>query len=249
MQEPARVAIDLGAESCRVSMLRWEGNRPSIKVIHRVPNGPVHRGNSLHWDLDRILAGLEEGLRKAAQFAPEGIATIGVDSWGVDYVRVGANGSALRQPFCYRDERTVSSKEAADRIVPPLELYRRSGAFPTRINTIYQLLADPVSGIDPRENWTMMPEFVLSWLGARRVSEYTQATHTGLVDLKTGDWSRELFRELEIPIEAAPPIVRAGTIVGRVRGSLAALDAYGDTQLVVPACHDTASAIAGISKT
>ncbi len=91
-----------------------------------------------------------------------------------------------------------------------------------------------------------MPEFILYWLGARRVSEYTHATHTGLVDLKTGNWSEEVFRELGLPIDAAPPIVRAGTVVGRVKGPLAQLDAFRETQLIVPACHDTASAIAGI---
>jgi rhamnulokinase len=248
MHEPARIAIDLGAESCRVSLLRWEQGRPSIEVVHRIPNGPVHCGDSLRWALDTILAGLEEGLRKAAAAAPEGITSIGVDSWGVDYVRVGLDGRALQNPFCYRDERTVASKEAADKIVPPLDLYRRTGAFPTRINTVYQLLADLAAGVDPRSHWVMMPEFVLSWLGARRVSEYTHATHTGLVDLKTGDWSSELFRELGLPLEAAPPIVRAGTFVGKLQGPLAALQAYSNTQLVVPACHDTASAIAGIPK-
>jgi rhamnulokinase len=248
MQEPARVAIDLGAESCRVSLLRWAGSEPRIEVVHRIPNGPVHRGKALHWELERILAGLEEGLRIAAHSAPEGIATIGVDSWGVDYVRVSHNGGAHREPFCYRDERTVASKEAADRIIPPFELFQRTGAFPTRINTVYQLLADPASGIDAREPWVMMPEFVLGWLGACRVSEYTHASHTGLVDLKTGDWARDVFAELGLSIEAAPPIVQAGTFVGQVRGPLAELDAYKNTQLVVPACHDTASAIAGIPK-
>lgn len=246
MQEPARVAIDLGAESCRVSLLRWQGDKPKIEVIHRIPNGPVHRGASLHWPLDNILAGLEEGLRKAAQAAPEGIASIGVDSWGVDYVRLAPDGSPLREPFCYRDERTVASKEAADLIIPPFEIFQRTGAFPMRLNTVYQLLADPAAGIDAHVPWVMMPEFILHWLGARRVSEYTHATHTGLVDLKTRDWSSEVFRLLDIPIDAAPPIVHAGTVVGRVTGPLAALDAFRETQLIVPACHDTASAIAGI---
>jgi len=91
-----------------------------------------------------------------------------------------------------------------------------------------------------------MPEFVLYWLGARRVAEYTHATHTGLVNLKTGDWDEKLFTLFAIPRDAAPPIVKAGTIVGRLQGPLAALDAFRDTRLIVPACHDTASAIAGI---
>jgi rhamnulokinase len=246
MQEPARIAIDLGAESCRVSLLRWAGGVPSIEVIHRTPNGPVHRGNSLRWSLDSILAGLNEGLRKAAQAAPEGIASIAVDSWGVDYVRLAPDGSALADPFCYRDERTVSTKESADRLLPPIELYERTGALPLRINTLYQLLADPAEGISPNAPWLTMPEYVLHWLGARRVAEYSHATHTGLVNLKTGDWDAELFTLLDIPLDAAPPIVRAGTIVGQLQGPLASLDALRETQLVAPACHDTASAIAGI---
>ncbi len=246
MQEPARVAIDLGAESCRVSLLRWEGGKPRIEVVHRIPNGPVHRDDSLRWPIDAILAGLEQGLRKAAIAAPEGIASIGVDSWGVDYVRLAPDGRPLQEPFCYRDERTIATKDAADRMIAPFDLYQITGVLPLRINTVYQLLADPAAGIDAHAPWVMMPEFVLYSLGARRVSEYTHATHTGLVDLKTGNWSQEVFRRLNIPIDAAPPIVHAGTQVGQLKGPLAELDAFRETQLIVPACHDTASAIAGI---
>ena len=246
MQDPARIAIDLGAESCRVSLLRWLGGNPSIDVIHRIPNGPLHRGTSLHWPLDSILAGIEEGLRKAAQAAPEGIGSIAVDSWGVDYVRLASDGTPLREPFCYRDERTITTKEAADLVLPPLELYQRTGALPLRINTVYQLLADPANGIDSHAPWVTMPEFVLHWLGGRRVAEYTHATHTGLVNLKTGDWDSELFRMLDLPLDAAPRIVRAGTVVGRLQGPLATLEAFRETLLIAPACHDTASAIAGI---
>ena len=247
MPEPARIAIDLGAESCRVSLLRWLHGNPSIEVIHRIPNGPVHRGKFMHWPLETILAGLEEGLRKTAQAAPEGIASIAVDSWSVDYVRLAPDGRPLREPFCYRDERTVPTKNAADAIVPSAELFKRTGALPLRINTVYQLLADPAANIDPHAPWVMLPEYILYWLGGRRVAEYTNASHTGLVSLKTGDWDAELFRLLDLPLHAAPPIVRAGTFLGRLQGPLAALDAFRETQLIAPACHDTASAIAGIS--
>jgi rhamnulokinase len=246
MQEPARIAIDLGAESCRVSLLRWTGNTPRIEVVHRIPNGPMHRGASMHWPLAASLAGLEEGLRKAAAAAPEGVASIAVDGWSVDYVRLGPDGRPLREPFCYRDERTIAAKDAADLIAHPQEIFRRTGAQPLRINTVYQLLADPAAGIDPAVPWVMFPEYVLYWLGGRRVAEYTNATHTGLVDIHTGDWSRELFAQLGLPIEAAPPIVPAGTILGSIKGPLAVLPAFRHTQLIAPACHDTASAIAGI---
>ena len=243
----ARVAIDLGAESCRVSLLRWRDGKPEIELVHRIANGPVHRATSLRWPLSKILAGLDEGLRQAAQAAPEGIASIAVDGWAVDYVRLDKNGEPLGEPYCYRDERSIATKEAADAILSPEQLFARIGAQPLRLNTVYQLLADPASGIDPNAPWVCFPEYVLHWLGGRRVAEYTNATHTGLVDPHTREWSGELFRQLGIPIEAAPPIVPAGTQVGRVRGPFAELDAFRDTQLIAPACHDTASAIAGIA--
>lgn len=246
MQEPARIAIDLGAESCRVSLLRFVQGVPSIELVHRIPNGPIHHGKSLHWPLEDIVDGLEAGLRKAANRAPEGIASIAVDSWAVDYIRLDPNGKPLRDPFCYRDERTIASKEAADRLVPPEQLFARTGAQPLRINTVYQLMADPASGIDPRAPWVCMPEYILHHFGAPRVAEYTNATHTGLVDIATGNWAADLFEQLGISIDAAPPIVAAGTVLGRLQGPLAALGAFRNTQLIAPACHDTASAIAAI---
>ena len=92
----------------------------------------------------------------------------------------------------------------------------------------------------------MFPEFVLYWLSGRRVAEYTNATHTGLVNLKTGDWDAELFEMLGLAVEAAPPIVATGTVLGPMTGPLAQLDAFRATQIIAPATHDTASAIAGI---
>ena len=247
MQDPARVAIDLGAESCRVSLLRWVDGKPAVEVIHRIPNGPKHRGDTLYWPLKQILAGLEEGLRKAAATAPEGIASIGVDSWSVDYVRLAPDGSMLCEPFCYRDERTVKSKQAADAIISSFDIYQRTGAYPLNLNTVYQLMADPAAGIDKRAPWVMFPEFVLYWLSGRRVGEYTNASHTGLVNLQTGTWDAELFEMLGLAVEAAPPIVTTGTVLGPMKGPLAALDAFRATQIIAPATHDTASAIAGIA--
>lgn len=242
----ARIAIDLGAESCRVSLLRWRENRPVFELIHRIPNGPISDSGSLSWPLDAILTGLEQGLRRAAEAAPEGIASIAVDGWAVDYVRLNKTGQPLRVPFCYRDERTIRSKEFADHLADPHTMFVRTGAQPLRINTVYQLLADSTAGIDPHAPWVCLPEYVLYHLGGRRVAEYTNATHTGMVDIQTGDWSEPLLQLLDIPTASLPPIVPTGTVIGKLQGPLAALPAFRDTQLIVPACHDTASAIAGI---
>jgi rhamnulokinase len=243
----ALVAVDLGAESCRVSLLRWIGNKPKIELLHRVPNGPIECGDGLRWPLERILAGVDEGLRKAAAAAPEGIRSIAVDGWAVDYVRLDADGRAVDAPFCYRDERTIAAKAAVDALISAEELFARTGAQPLRINTVYQLVADAQAGVDARTPWMLLPEFVLHWLGGRRVAEYTNATHTGLVDIETGDWSRPVFERLGLAMEASPPIVRAGNSLGKLSGELAVLPAFADTELIAPACHDTASAIAAIA--
>ncbi len=242
----ARIAIDLGAESCRVSLLRWPGGKPTIELVHRIANGPVHRDRALCWPLANILSGLEDGLRLAASRAPEGIASIAVDGWAVDYVRLGPDGKPLADPFCYRDERTLAAKAKVDAIIPPERLFALAGAQPLRINTLYQLVADAESGVDSNAPWLCLPEYVLHWLGAPRVAEFTNATHTGLVDLVTGNWSEALFKQLGIPFSAAPPIVPTGSILGPLRGPLAELPAFRETILIAPACHDTASAIAAI---
>lgn len=243
---PARVAIDLGAESCRVSLLRWQNGRGDMELVQRSPNGPVHVNGSLHWNFDAILTNIEEGLCKCSRLAPEGIASIAVDGWAVDYVRFGADGKPIAQPYCYRDERTVPAKEAADRLAGNEWMFRHTGAQPLRINTVYQLLADHSAGIDPHTSWLNLPEYVLFRLGGRRVAEYTNATHTGLVDIETGDWSQSLLNVLDLSPDGMPPIVPSGTILGKVVGSLSRLPAFRNTDLIAPACHDTASAIAGI---
>lgn len=242
----ARIAIDLGAESCRVSLLTWQDGQPRIELVHRIPNGPVHVEGGLHWPLEAIFSGLEEGLRKAAQLAPQGIASIAVDGWAVDYVRLGANRRPIGDPYCYRDERTVKAKQLADSIVASEWMFRHTGAQPLRINTLYQLLADRNAGIDPGAPWVNLPEYVLHRLGGRPVAEYTNATHTGLVDLQTGEWSQQLLDLLHMPSAAQPPIVPPGTVIGKLQGPLAELPAFRDTVLIAPACHDTASAVAGI---
>lgn len=242
----ARVAIDLGAQSCRVSLLQWRSGSPSIRLVHRVANGPIHANGAMRWPFEAIYAGIEEGLRIAAAQAPEGIASVAVDGWAVDYVRLDERGAPLAEPHCYRDERTVAAKAQADRIVDEEWMFRRTGAQPLRINTVYQLLADRAEGIDARAPWVNLPEYVLYRLGGRRVAEYTNATHTGLVDVETGNWSRELLESFDLPAESFPPIVSTGAVTGKLAGPLADLPELSDTQLIAPACHDTASAIAGI---
>jgi rhamnulokinase len=243
----ALVAVDMGAESCRVSLLRWKGQNPDVRLVHRFPNGPVHRDSGLKWDLEKILKGIEGGLRACAEAASEGIAAIGVDCWAVDYVRLGNDGKPLGMPFCYRDERNRKSEELVHHLISRERLYQLTGIQSLQFNTLYQLYADKSQGIPPNSSWLNMPEYVLHWLGAGKVAEYTNATHSEMVTLGFRTWCKEIFDAAGLEISAAPRIVPPGTIVGKIQQSpLADLPAFRNALLIAPACHDTASAIAGI---
>ena len=246
LDKRALIAIDLGAESCRVSLLRWQGGKTTIRLVHRLANAPRQTSDGLRWNLAMIEAGIEAGLVQCAAIAEEGVRSIAVDGWAVDYVRIGAEGTALADPYCYRDERTIEASHLLHQQISPERLHELTGIQSLRINTLYQLFADRQSGHAAGEQWLNLPEYILFRLGAAKVAELTNATHTQMVALDDNRWCKEVFDAAEVDIDSAPKIVVPGTIVGRVRGKLAALSAFRDTLLIASACHDTASAIAGI---
>ncbi|MGI4755980.1 MAG: rhamnulokinase [Janthinobacterium lividum] len=241
----ALIAIDLGAESCRVSLLRWLPDGPQSTTVHRFANNAVETGNGLRWEVDKIEVGVINGLKQCAELAPEGIRSIAVDGWAVDYVRLDANGRALENPHCYRDPRNIASEERVHEILSANQMRVLTAIGIMRINTLYQLHADRLADT-PDAPWLNLPEYLLHTLGGRRVSEYTNATHTQLVDMATGNWCTPIFERLQLNPELAAPLVLPGTVIGKLTGELTSLPALADTQLIAPCCHDTASAIAGI---
>jgi rhamnulokinase len=242
----ALVAVDLGAQSCRVSLLRWKNGGPEVRVVHRFLNAPVASESGLHWDMARIFAGVEAGLRQCAELATEGIASLAIDGWAVDYVRLGADGKRLGDPFCYRDERAARAMREVLALLAPETLYALTGIQIISLNSLFQLYADKLAGLRAESGWLNLPEYVTHLLGGRPVAEFTNATHTQLVSLGEAKWCGEIFRATGLESSAAPEIVATGTSVGTLGGELRRLPAFSDTRLLVPACHDTASAIAAI---
>lgn len=243
---PTLVAIDLGAESCRVSLLEWHGEEPRISIVRRLPNAPWDHGPAgLRWNLEAICTELDAGLRACAAHATDPIAAIGVTGWGVDYVRLNPSGHPIEPPFCYRDPRNVAALAAVHEILPAEQLYAETGVQIQALNTVYQLYADHLAAAPPAP-WLMLPEYILHWLGAPRIAEYTNATHTALIDPVTRSWSDRIFSALSLDPSLAPPLVPPGSLLGPLRPDLRSLPALANTQLIAPACHDTASAVAGI---
>jgi rhamnulokinase len=247
------VAIDLGAGSCRVSLGEWDGTAAKVHLVHRYPNGPVERNGHLYWQLERLYRGAEEGLRLCAKLLPDGnsaIDSVGVDGWAVDYVRLDATGQPLDDPFCYRDPRTETAMEEVWTQIAQERLYELTGIQFLRFNTLYQLYADRRDGLDPGARWLNIPEYLMHRLcgfePGTAVSEYTNATHTQLVNARARTWCNEIFEKVGLRRSAAPRIVFPGTQLGPLNGEVTSLSAYKTTCVMAPACHDTGAAVAGI---
>jgi rhamnulokinase len=247
------VAIDLGAGSCRVSLGEWDGVAAKVHSVHRYPNAPVERNGHLYWELDRLWNGAEEGLRLCPKVLPDGnnaIDSVGVDGWAVDYVRLDAAGRPLDDPFCYRDPRTETAMQEVFARIARDRLYELTGIQFLRFNTLYQLYADRRDGLDRGARWLNIPEYLLHRLcglvPGTAVAEYTNATHTQLVDTRTRVWCDEIFEKVGLDRSAAPPVVPPGTQLGPLRGDFTVLSAYKTTRVIAPACHDTGAAVAGI---
>ncbi|MDE1176451.1 MAG: FGGY-family carbohydrate kinase [Edaphobacter sp.] len=236
----ALIAVDLGAESCRVSLLRWRDGKPHIELVHRFGHHAEQRESGLHWNFSQIAAGVEQGLAQCAEIATEGVRSIAVDGWAVDYVRLGDDGKAIAEPFCYRDARNQKAEASLHERITPERLRELSGVQLQPLNTVYQQHADHLNAA--HTSWLNLPEYLLYLWGGRPVAERSNATHSAMIGLD-GKWCKEIFDATGVRIEDAPELVEAGTVVGTYNGSIVKL--HG-AKLIAPCCHDTASAVAGI---
>ncbi|SMC92435.1 rhamnulokinase [Lentzea albidocapillata] len=215
----AVAAVDLGASSGRVVRGVVTDGRVHIEEVHRFANGPVHRRGSLHWDLPGLYREVLAGLRLAGE-----VDSIGIDSWAVDYGLLDARGELLGDPVCYRDSRT-------DGIKPPDGLYEINGLQFQPFNTMFQLMAEPL--LPQTSQLLLIPDLISYWLTGDRGAEYTNATTTGLIDVRTGQWSPELTRVLP---GLLPALRRPGDPAGT----------YNGVPVIAVGSHDTASAVVAV---
>lgn len=237
MPEPRRyAAIDLGATSGRVVTGGLHAGRVELDEVHRFPNRPVRLPDGLHWDLLELLTEALHGLRAAGA-----IDGIGVDTWGVDYGLLDERGRLLGLPYHYRDARTVDMVERAFSLVPQAELYATTGIQTLPINTLFQLLAEQQSGaLDRADRMALVPDLLAYWLSGELANERTNASTTGLLDARAGDWAHELIARLGLPDWLFSTLVSAGTPLG----PLLRHHELGTPTVYAVASHDTASAFA-----
>lgn len=241
------LAFDLGAESGRAVLGRLQAGILSTEEVHRFPNEPVEYGGSLHWDLPRLWLEVRKALCYVEQMELAGIA---VDAWGVDYALLGEGGELLQNPYHYRDRRTHGVMEEVFRKVPREDIYRATGIQFMPINTLYQLYAaqrDTPSVIAAAKQLVTIPDLFHYWLTGNAVCEFTNATTTQLVDPVQRTWALDLMQKLGLRCDLPAPIVEPGTVIGTLQPSIARDSVLADTPVIVPACHDTGSAVASIA--
>jgi rhamnulokinase len=243
-------AIDIGASSGRVMLGRVGRNRLELEEVHRFPNQPIELPTGLHWDALELFRQTLTGLRAARESlrAGETLASVGIDSWAVDYGLLDSRGDLVGAPYCYRDARAAVGVERVHAAVSPSELYATNGLQFLPFNTLYQLAAEQgTPRWESARTMLLIPDLLGYWLTGEVRAEWTNATTTGLIDTRTGDWSADLRKRLDIPRSLLPPLLMPGDRLGTLRPSVS--EATGlprSTPVIAVGSHDTASAVAAV---
>ena len=249
MADTCYLGVDLGAESGRVMAGLFDGERIRIEEQHRFPNEPVWLAGTLRWNVMSLWSEIQTGLAKSAANLGEKITSIGVDTWGVDYVLLSKNGEFLGQPWHYRDRRTQGFLNKATSRVPQAEIFRQTGLQFMEINTLYQLLAmqerDPEL-LSQADLFLMMPDFFHWCLSGSQVVEFTNATTSQCFHATERTWAWDLLRKLDLPAGMFPEVVLPGTKLGRLRENIAEKTGMSRVEIVAPATHDTGAAVAAV---
>lgn len=249
MAERCYLAIDLGAESGRVVAGLFDGTHLRLDELHRFSNGPVHVADTMRWDVLRLWSEIQAGLAKAAQSFGNDAISVGVDTWGVDYVLFAPGGEMLGAPFHYRDPRTAGVMERAFSHVSRREIFSATGLQFMGINTLYQLIA--MQQANPKflaqaERFLMMADFFHWLLCGSRVVEFTNATTSQCLDATSRTWAYDMLKRFELPTAMFPEVVSPGTRLGKLRGDVAERCRLPRLEVVAPATHDTGSAVAAV---
>lgn len=243
------IAVDLGAESGRVMLGSVSTDKLALEQVHRFSNGPIEENESLRWDFNRLFSEIKAGIAKAVKNERSQIWGIGIDSWGVDFGLLDSDGMLIENPYHYRDSRTDKIMEKAFEIMGKREIYEQTGLQFMQINTIYQLLAMRLTNsvsLAKAKNLIFIADLFAYFLSGKMYAEYTLASTSQLMDMRTGQWSREVFEKLELPIDIMPGIVRPGKVTGQLTGEIGRELLCGSIPIIAVGSHDTASAVAAV---
>ncbi len=230
-----RLAIDIGASSGRHIVGWMEDSKILTREVYRFPNAVTEQRGHLVWDMEALVSSVKTGITEAQRQFPN-IASLSIDTWGVDYVLLKGNEAVL-PVYSYRDSRTEAVIPKVHELISFSDLYRRTGCQFQPFNSIYQLYADNLAGrLEGVTDVLMIPEYLMYRLCGTKAREYTNATTMGMVNAQTGQFDEEIISRLGLPGHLFPNLSQPGRVIGQYKG----------IPVMLCATHDTASAVEGI---
>lgn len=243
------LAFDFGASSGRAILAEYDGKKVNLTEMHRFSNDPVKINNSLHWDILRLFFEIKNGILNTVNAGHKDIASIGIDTWGVDYGLLDIGGNLLSNPYHYRDLRTMGVIETAYQLAGKGYIYSETGIQFAWFNTIYQLLAEKLSNTVSLQNaHTMLhiPDLFNYFLTGVKKTEYSIASTSQLYNSCTDDWSWGLIEKLGLPKSIFTEVIHPGQMIGTLLPEISDELGIGRVPVAAVASHDTASAVAAV---
>ena len=245
--QPYYLAIDIGASSGRHILGSVQEGKIVLEEIRRFDNKQVRQNGHDCWDMDNLWNGIVDGL-KACKALGKIPATVGIDTWAVDYVLLDRDGRQLGDAVAYRDKRTERMDKVVESIVSPTELYAKTGIQKQIFNTIYQLTAlkqEHPEQLEQAESLMMIPDWFNYRLTGVKKQEYTNASSTNLVNAAEKVWDIELIERLGLPTKLFGELSMPGTVVGELTEEMREIVGF-NTTVILPATHDTGSAFLAV---
>lgn len=243
------LAVDLGAGSGRVMAAKTDFTKIYLEEVHRFDNPGTDLPGGSFWNVIGLYREILEGLRRAVERYGERIVSIGIDTWGCDFGLFDGRGELLGMPHQYRDPRFEGMAEVMHGLLPAARIYQHTGIQTAFYNTSLHLLAEARKGSAALANASrllFMPDLLAYWLTGRQAVERTIASTSQLLDPRTGDWAWEVIAALGLPKAIFGEVVPPGTVLGPLRDEVATVVGAAGIPVLATACHDTASAVAGI---
>lgn len=242
------LAIDLGASTGRAIVGTIQDNNLELKEIKRFPNPIIEVNDKLYWDLLFLYNQIIESLREVKHLEYN-ITSIGIDTWGVDYVCFGKDGEPLRMPSSYRDPSTFGAPEKFFQIMPKNDVYKKTGIQIMNFNSLFQLYTQMENGssiYNSIDKVLFMPDALSYMLTGNMVTEYTIASTSQMINPYTKEFDNSLLEAVNLTKDHFAPIVYSGTEIGKISDSVAGLTELKDIPVIAVAGHDTASAVLAV---
>ena len=241
------LAFDFGASSGRAIIGSFDGEKISLKEVHRFTNDPVDLGGTLYWDVLRLFYEIKQGIVKAK--IAGGFDSIGIDTWGVDFGLIDKNGRLLENPVHYRDKRTSGLVEESFKSVPRQKMYDITGIQFMELNTLFQLISlkkQRPEMLERADKMLFMPDLFAYFLTGKMCSEYSIASTSQLIDINTRTWSKELLDAFGIKESLFAPLTEPGTVLGNLSKEICEECGVESVPVISVCGHDTQSAITAV---